>query len=201
MTAPKGKKRPKPKQTSQKDTAAARRARFIEALLSNGENISQAALAAGFSPKSAASQGSRLLKHVEVQQALNTRRTEVLQKFQLTTERTLQEIARLAYSDPRRLFGPDGRLKAIHELDDDAAATIASIEADEINADGAVIGVTRKIKVWDKNSALDKAMKHLGLYEKDNAQPAAAIADAMTEANRIAKTQAAFDKHLGRTPS
>lgn len=201
MTAPKGKKRPKPKQTSQKDTAAARRARFIEALLSNGENISHAALAAGFSPKSAASQGSRLLKHVEVQQALNTRRTEVLQKFQLTTERTLQEIARLAYSDPRRLFGPDGRLKAIHELDDDAAATIASIEADEIKGEGVVLGITRKIKVWDKNSALDKAMKHLGLYEKDNTQPAAAIANAMTDANRIAKTQAAFDKHLGKTAS
>lgn len=160
----------KPKQTSQKDTANARRARFIEALLSNGENITQAALAAGFSPKSAAQQGSRLLKHVEVQHALNIRRAEVLDKFKLTTERTYQEIARLAYADPRKFFNSDGTIKPIHELDDDCAAAIAGIDLDEIKADGVVIGHTRKIKQWDKNAALEKAAKILGLFGKDNAQ-------------------------------
>lgn len=160
----------KPKQTGQKDTANARRQRFIEALLSNGENITQAALAAGFSPNSAAQQGSRLLKHVEVQQALNIRRAEVLDKFKLTTERTYQEIARLAYSDPRKFFNADGSIKPIHELDDDCAAAIAGIDFDEIKADGIVIGHTRKIKQWDKNAALEKAAKILGLFGKDNEQ-------------------------------
>lgn len=170
MTAKQANTRRKPKQTSQKDSAAARRARFIEALLSNGENITHAALAAGFSPKSAAQQGSRLLKHVEVQQALNSRRAEVLQKFQLTTDRTLQEIARLAFSDVRKLFGPDGQLKPIHELDDDAAACISSIDIDELMDGQNIIGVSKKFKHWDKNSALEKAMKHLGAYERDNKQ-------------------------------
>lgn len=170
MTAPKAKNRPKPKQTNQKDTAAARRARFIEALLSNGENITDAALAAGFSPKSAASQGSRLLKHVEVQQALNSRRTELLDQFQITTERTFREVARLAYSDPRRFYRPDGTLKHVSELDDDAAATVASMEVDELTAGDAVIGMTKKIKQWDKNGALDKALRILGAYKKDNEQ-------------------------------
>lgn len=160
----------KPKQTCQKDTAAARRKLFIEALLSNGENITKAALAAGFSPNSAAQQGSRLLKHVEVQQALNSRRAEVLDKFKLTTERTYQEIARLAYADPRKFFNPDGSIKPIHELDDDCAAAIAGIDIDEIKADGFVIGHTRKIKQWDKNAALEKAAKILGLFERDNEQ-------------------------------
>jgi phage terminase small subunit len=194
MTAPKAKKRPKPKQTNQKDTAAARRAVFIEVLLSNGENITDAALAAGFSPKTAAQQGSRLLKHVEVQQALNSRRTEVLQKFQLTTDRTLQEIARLAFSDVRKLFGPDGQLKPIHELDDDAAACISSIDIDELRDGQNIIGVSKKFKHWDKNSALEKAMKHLGAYERDNAQPNAAVAEQMAEANKIDKLRAKFQQ-------
>jgi hypothetical protein len=30
--------------------------------------------------------------------------------------------------------------------------------------------VTKKIKLWDKNAALDKAARHLGLYPRDNAQ-------------------------------
>lgn len=91
-------------------------------------------------------------------------------KYELTTERVLQEVARLAFADPRKLFHADGRLKQIHELDDDTAATIASIEVEEINAGDTTIGLTRKVKAWDKNSALEKALKHLGLFEKDNAQ-------------------------------
>lgn len=166
----KRKAKPRIKAGHPKGGAAARISLFVEALLSNGENVTHAALAAGFSPKSAASQGSRLLKNVKVQQELNNRRSEVLAKFKLTTERTLQEIARLAYSDPRSFYNLDGSLKKIHELDDDCAASIASIEMDEIKAQGEVIGVTRKIKQWDKNSALEKAVKILGLYLKDNEQ-------------------------------
>ena len=37
-------------------------------------------------------------------------------------------------------------------------------------------GRTTKLKVWDKNAALEKAMKHLGLYEKDNSQRAPNLA-------------------------
>jgi hypothetical protein len=36
--------------------------------------------------------------------------------------------------------------------------------------DRRLIGYTKKLKLWDKNAALDKAAKHLGLYERDNAQ-------------------------------
>lgn len=170
MTAHKAKKPSKLRKSVQNDTAKARRLRFVEAFLSNGENASQAALAAGFSPKTAGQQGSRLLKNVEVQQAINSRRTEVLDKFKLTTERTYQEIARLAYSDPRKFFNADGSIKPVHELDDDCAAVIAGIDLDEIKVDGVVIGQTRKIKQWDKNAALEKAAKILGLFGKDNAQ-------------------------------
>lgn len=181
MTAKKAKKPLKPIKAGQNDTAKARRLRFIEAFLSNGENASQAALAAGFSPKTAGQQGSRLLKNVEVKAEIDKRRTEVLDKFRLTTERTYQEIARVAYADPRKFFNADGSIKPIHELDDDCAAVIASIEVDEIKAEGRIIGVTRKIKSWDKNAALEKASKILGLFKKDNEQPGAATADAIKD--------------------
>ena len=51
-----------------------------------------------------------------------------------------------------------------------AAAALASVEVDELREEGAVVGVTQKIKFWDKNSAIEKAMKHLGMFERDNAQ-------------------------------
>lgn len=44
---------------------------FVTEFIKNGGNATQAAIAAGYSEKTAYSQGSRLLKSVEVQQYLN----------------------------------------------------------------------------------------------------------------------------------
>jgi len=145
-----------------KPSAAERRALFVEAFLSNGENALQAAISAGFSPKTAGSQGSRLLKNVEVATLINSRRTAVVAATELSTEKTIREVRRLAYSDPRGIVCKDGRVKMLHELDDDTAAAVSSFEIDD---KGAI-----KYKFWDKNSALDKAAKVQGLYEKDNEQ-------------------------------
>jgi phage terminase small subunit len=172
MTAPKRKAKTRAKAGQNKASTEQRRKLFIEAYLSNGENATQAALAAGFSPISAASQGSRLLKNAKVRQELDSRRAAIVEKVGLSTERTLREVARLAYADPRNFYKADGTIKSIHELDDDTAATIASVEVDELTVDGKVIGLTKKIKHWDKNAALEKAMKFHGLYEKDNGQTA-----------------------------
>ena len=51
----------------------------------------------------------------------------------------------------------------ITELDDGTAAMISAIEVD---ADGRLT----RIRLWDKNAALEKAMKHLGLYNRGNTQ-------------------------------
>jgi len=102
-------------------------------------------------------------------------RKPAIEKARLGLEQTLREVARLAYADPRRLFRSDGTLIPLHELDDDAAAMVASVEVDEIKTGGKVVGYTRKIKLWDKNSAIDKAMKHLGLFKEDNKQGAPSV--------------------------
>jgi hypothetical protein len=38
------------------------------------------------------------------------------------------------------------------------------ISAIEVDADGRLT----RVRFWDKNAALEKAMKHLGLYNRDN---------------------------------
>lgn len=74
----------------------------------------------------------------------------------------LTEVRRLCLSDISGIMHPDGRVKLPHELDADTRAAVASFE---IDAKGAI-----KYRFWDKNAALDKAAKYLGLYEKDNKQ-------------------------------
>ena len=154
--------KPRANAGTSKASAADKRAAFVEAYFVTNENITKAAIAAGFSEKTAYQAGSRLLKDVRVSTEIARRRTEIVAGLELSTERTLKEVSRIAFSDPRKLVDENGKVKSLHLLDDDTAAAIASFEVDK---DGAI-----KYKFWDKNSAIEKAAKVQGLYEKDNAQ-------------------------------
>lgn len=146
----------------------------------------QAAIRAGYSPKTAGSQASRMLKHVKVQQAIAPKREQAVQQraeqinsLELTAERTRLEIARLAYFDPRKLFDKEGHPLAITALDDDTAAAIAGIEVVTQGNAEMGFGEVRKVRIADKNAALEKAAKIVGLYEKDNQQKAQGLAEAL----------------------
>lgn len=170
----KAKAKPKAKASNTQEVAEHRRKRFVEAYLANGGNATQAAIAAGYARRSATVTGSRMLRQADVMATLKERRAVVIEKMELTTERTLREIARVAYFDPRKMFHEDGTPKGITELDDDTAAAIAGLdvleEFDGTGQDRVLIGHIKKYKIADKNSALEKAMKHLGEYEKDHKQ-------------------------------
>lgn len=187
---------PPAKKGSSAQEAAARRQAFVEAYLLNDGNITKAALAVGFSPKTAAQQGSRLFKHVEVQQAIQHRREQVLtaaqEEVELTTKAVLKNLAQALFFDPRKLYREDGSLKAIHELDADTAQALTGFEVVEnlgpAPADGklepqghggalkrqkgrkVVTSLTAKVKWLDKNAAREQAARMLGMFEKDNRQ-------------------------------
>ena len=91
-----------------------------------------------------------------------------------SAERVLLEASRIALFDPRKLFRDDGSPKPINELDDDTAAALAGLDVVEefegSGEDRVFVGYTKKYKVADKNSAIEKLFKHHGLYERDNEQ-------------------------------
>ena len=148
--------------------ADARRKLFIAAYLANNKNGTKAAIEAGYSEKSAASKASQLLKEPEVAKAVLEAENALLAKHNLTAENVLIQLGRIVNFDIRKLYNPDGSLKSIHELDDDTASALSSFEIEEIKAEGMTIGMTRKVKGHDKNRAIDAAMRHFGLFEKDN---------------------------------
>jgi len=146
---------------------------FALAYLSNGFQATNAAIACGLSAKTATSAGCRMLARPAVQKCIAEEAEKAARLSGLTVERTLREVARIAYSDPRKLYDADGNLIPVHLLDDDTAATVASVEVDETKTgrnEAEVVSYTKKTKQWDKNAALDKAMKYHGLYEADNSQ-------------------------------
>jgi phage terminase small subunit len=169
--------------------ATARAALFVTEYVKDF-NGKQAAIRAGYSPRSAEQQASRLLRSAKVvtllapfNRAQEAAEASVVKAMELTVDRTRREIARIAYFDPRKMFAADGRPLGIHELDDDTAAVIAGLEVVEAyegtGPDRVMVGHIKKWKLADKNSALDKAAKILGDYEKDNKQKDQGTADAL----------------------
>lgn len=156
-----------------------RKKRFAVEYVANGGNQTQAAIAAGYSVLSAPVAGSKLTKDNEVRGAIGEAAALALEKSGITAERVLKELSRIAFADPRKLFDSSGRLRPIHTLGDDEAAVIASMDHDTMwsgrGPSREAVGETSKVRMWDKMSALDKAMKHLGLFERDNSQRAPSL--------------------------
>lgn len=177
--------------TSRIDGLLPKQAAFVAEYLISG-NATQAAIHAGYSPKTAYAMGAENLKKPQIASILAQKQSEIaarqderLARMELTEERVAREIARIAFFDPRKMFAADGRPLAITELDDDTAAVINGLDVLEEwegqGEDRRLIGHVKKYKIADKNSALDKAAKILGQYKKDNEQPGAAAGNAMAQ--------------------
>lgn len=153
---------------------------FVATYLSNGENATKAALAAGYSAKSAHVFGCNLLKNVKVQALIAEHQSKVVSELDITVERILKERARLAFFNARKLFDDKGRIKRIDELDDDTAAAIAGLEVDEH-------GYLKKLRLADKNASLTALEKFKGLQapESDKAPSETRGPTDLIEAARI----------------
>lgn len=157
-----------------KGAAKLKRKLFAEEFIANGRNATRAAIAVGYAPLSAGVTGSRLLRDANVQTAVREAEERLLEKSRLSSEHVLRALERAIFADPRKLYDQHGRLKPIHSLDEDTAAAIASLDTKEsVSGSGhhrRATGRTTKLRFVDKLVAIDRAMKHLGLFERDNRQ-------------------------------
>lgn len=74
-------------------------------------NATQAAIKAGYSEKTAAEQGCRLLKKVKVKEFLEKLREAYRTEFLLTQERVMNRHMQIAFSDMRDFITEDGKLR------------------------------------------------------------------------------------------
>lgn len=131
-------------------------------------NATQAAIRAGYSKKTASEQGYDLLRHPQIAAIVEAGKRGDTDKLKLTRERVIEEMARVGLLDVRRAFTDKGDLKHIHNLDDDTAAAVASIEVVSVvkgkGAD-AIVDHVHKIKFHDKMRALTDLGKHFAIFE------------------------------------
>lgn len=137
-------------------------------------NATQAAARAGYSKRTASEQSARLLGDVRIQEALNAATKKRSEKVGFSAENTLKELQNIVHFNIKNVFDNDGKLKSIKDLDDSVASAIASVEfSTNLEGDGSRI---IKLRPYDKTKAVDMAMKHFGLFEKDNEQQGSVVA-------------------------
>jgi len=141
-------------------------------------NATQAAIRAGYSPKTARAQGQRLLTRDDVQSAIQAEMKKRERRTEITADRVLEEYAKIGFSEvtdflsvetERVMVGTDpgtgepiSEIKQLVLMRDTAEIPpekLAAIAEVKQAKDGSI-----SFKLHDKKGALDSIGKHLGMF-------------------------------------
>lgn len=125
-------------------------------------NATQAAIRAGYSPKSAEQQGSRLLSNAKVRAYIDERMAELSRRTGVTQERIIRELARIAFLDPTKLVNMD-TVELLDDATEDDRAAITAVKIKTIPTQEGT-GVEREIRFADKIKALELLGKRFGMW-------------------------------------
>lgn len=145
--------------------------RFVEEYMID-LNATQAAIRAGYSVKSASDIGGQLLGKTHVQRAIARAKAERSRRTGITSDRVLQELARIAFVNAADLIDPE-TAQVLPDASPDDLKVISGVKVKyvphkELNDDGEIMivdAIEREVKMCDKVRALDMLCKHLGLYD------------------------------------
>lgn len=144
-----------------------RQARFIEEYLID-LNGTQAAIRAGYSPRTANEQAVRLLANVSVKDAVDLAKAERSARIGLHQDRVLEEVSALGFARLSDFaeWGPDGfTLKSSSEIDTRAVLEVRYKETVLSNDKGEVVLKREQgIKLHDKVGTLKLLGQHIGLF-------------------------------------
>ena len=164
-----------------RDELTAMQRRFVNEYLID-TNATQAAIRAGYSRNGAQQKASELMLNIvisaEIKKAMDARsaRTEI------TQDMVLQELAKLAFFDPRKLYDAHGNLIPVHMLDADVAAAVTGIDVSEkAGRDGEAATTTKRLKFADKRGALETVGRHLGLFAVQKVVPIESEVQALSD--------------------
>lgn len=95
---------------------------------------------------------------------------EVYERNKIEIDEIIQSLAGMVRFDIADLYDENGALLQIKEIPIYARQMINQLDVDEMKIQDVVVGHTKKIRTINKLDAIEKLMKHLGGYEKDNKQ-------------------------------
>jgi phage terminase small subunit len=124
-------------------------------------NATQAAIRAGYSPKTARVVGSENLTKPDIERAIAEAQGAREKRLDISADHVLEELARIAFADTTSAIRvEDGRVvvQDTDEMDENTRRAIS-----EISETVTTNGGTLKVKFHDKVKALELLSRHLGI--------------------------------------
>lgn len=180
-----------------------RREVFAAEYARTGDRVA-AAEAAGYNATADAANAH--LQHPAVRQKVAELNKAKMEAAGITAQRVMQELGRIAFLDIRKLFDAEGNLKPVHQLDDDTAAAVASVDMETHwvgRGENAVPVSVKKVRTVDKMASLNLLAKHFKLVgdEGDGVNAlASALADRLRSARRRADPVEEVEDAVVREP-
>lgn len=124
-------------------------------------NATQAAIRAGYSPRSAGTNADKLLKNTKIRAYIDERMAEHSARTGVNQERIIRELARIAFLDPTQLVNMDSA-EILDDTSADDRAAIASVKVKSMTGETDMI--EREIRFADKIKALELLGKRFGMW-------------------------------------
>ena len=131
-------------------------------------NATQAAIRAGYSEKTAASQGQRLLKNVEIRRQIDAALALRVETVKVDADYVLKRLFEMAEADESDCYDESGNLKPIHEwpavFRKGLVAGLKTHELFEGTGEARTqVGVAREVKFTDRLAVIQTLGKHIGV--------------------------------------
>ena len=129
-------------------------------------NATQAAIRAGYSPKTAEAQSSRLLTNVKVKAFIEQAKQQRSERTKIDADWLLQRLAAEATADLADLYNADGSLKPVHEWPDIwRTGLVSGVEIEDLfdghGEDRTHIGYIKKVKLCPRIKRLELIGRHV----------------------------------------
>lgn len=141
--------------------------RFVQEYLID-LNATQAAIRAGYTPDSAEVTGSRLLRNVKVQEALQQAQKRLGERAQIKVDQVIEEYRRIAFANIGNVVTIDAKgelaMRPLSEIPPETLAGVEKILFEEITNKRGEVRRTLHVRMGPKLRALVKLGEHLGFY-------------------------------------
>lgn len=112
-----------------------------------------------------------LFENVNITSRIEELRNSISDRNEIEIDELVKCLAGMVRFDVGELYDENGCLKNIHEMSLTARQMITQLDTlEQYDKKGESLGTTKKIRTIPKLDAIEKLMKHLGGYEKDNSQ-------------------------------
>ena len=149
---------------------------FADNYIKMNRNPQKAAISAGYSAHTAAVQASQMLKDQEIRDYIDKEAEKIYKRNHIKIDEAISILTDIGRVTKKDLVDANGDFIPIHQLPDYVAHAIEEVEYqtvyvwDELTEQRIPTQAIKRIKISGKQSALDKALKHLGGYKIDNEQ-------------------------------